>query len=152
VGQSDERLLVLHTGARAAFGGYRAQRALAAHALAQDGSQLPLDRLTPPLLALAGIARPEAFFSSLRAMGLVLEQTLPLSDHFDFSRLDTMLLRDYQVLCTEKDAQKLWKVWPQALAVPLIQTLEPAFLQALDGMLDGVLAAKLSSVHGHQTA
>ena len=152
VGQSDARLLVLHTGALAAFGGYRAQRALAAHALAQDGSQLPLDQLTPPLLALAGIARPEAFFSSLRAMDLVLEQTLALSDHFDFSRLDTTLLKGHQVLCTEKDAQKLWKVWPQALAVPLIQSLEPAFLQALDGMLDGILAAKLSSGHGHQTA
>jgi tetraacyldisaccharide 4'-kinase len=88
----------------------------------------------------------------LRGLGLVLQRTLPLPDHFDFSRLDTTQLQGYQVLCTEKDAAKLWKVWPQALAVPLLQTLEPAFLQALDQMLDGVLAAKLSSSDGHQTA
>jgi hypothetical protein len=38
------------------------------------------------------------------------------------------------------------------LAVPLVQTLEPAFLTALDTLLDQTLAAKLSSSHGHQTA
>jgi tetraacyldisaccharide 4'-kinase len=152
VGQREDRLLVLHTGAQAAFSGFRAQRTLAAFATAQNGQQVPLKSLSPPLLALAGIARPEAFFSSLRGMGLALDKTLPLPDHFDFSRLDTASLSGYQVLCTEKDAVKLWKVWPKALAVPLIQTLEPAFLQALDAMLDAVLAAKLSSGHGHQTA
>jgi tetraacyldisaccharide 4'-kinase len=55
-------------------------------------------------------------------------------------------------LCTEKDAVKLWHYLPTALAVPLIQTLEPAFLAALDSLLDATLAAKLSSGHGHQTA
>jgi tetraacyldisaccharide 4'-kinase len=111
-----------------------------------------LNQITRPLLALAGIARPETFFTSLRALGLVLDKTLALPDHFDFSQLDVATLRGYQVLCTEKDAVKLWKYWPQAMAVPLVQTLEPAFLQALDSMLDSVLAAKLSSPHGHQTA
>jgi tetraacyldisaccharide 4'-kinase len=152
VGQRDDRLLVLHTGTHAAFAGFRAQRALAHHALAQNGRLVKLDTLQGPLLALAGIARPEAFFSFLRTMGLVLDKTMALPDHFDFSRLDVAPLRGHQVLCTEKDAVKLWKVWPEALAVPLILTLEPAFLQALDDMLDSVLAAKLSSTHGHQTA
>jgi tetraacyldisaccharide 4'-kinase len=152
VGQRDERLLVLHTGATAAFAGFRAQRHLDGHGLSHDAQHLPLRALQQPLLALAGIARPETFFAALRGLGLVLQRTLPLPDHFDFSRLDTTQLQGYQVLCTEKDAAKLWKVWPQALAVPLLQTLEPAFLQALDQMLDGVLAAKLSSSDGHQTA
>lgn len=176
IGQNAARLLVLHTGDTAAFAGFRAQRGLADHALAQDGRhialhslqrppqahsqeplpvppQVPLQApLQAPLLALAGIARPEVFFASLRAQGLVLAQTLALPDHFVFAKLDTTPFVGHQLLCTEKDAVKLWKVWPQALAVPLIQTLEPAFLQALDGMLQQVLAAKLSSRHGHQTA
>jgi tetraacyldisaccharide 4'-kinase len=152
VGQRDDRLLVLHTGGTAAFAGFRAQRALAEQALASDGQGIALDTLQPPLLALAGIARPENFFSALRALGLHLDKALALPDHFDFSTLDTAQLRGHQVLCTEKDAVKLWKVWPKALAVPLVQTLEPAFLDALDHMLGAVLAAKLSSPHGHQTA
>jgi tetraacyldisaccharide 4'-kinase len=151
-GQRDDRLLVLHTGATAAFSGFRAQRSLADCAQKMDGTRVALNRIAHPLLALAGIARPETFFSSLSAMGLVLEKTLPLPDHFDFSQLDTAALHGYQVVCTEKDAVKLWNYWPQAVAVLLVQTLEPAFLQALDGMVDGILAAKLSSAYGHQTA
>lgn len=151
-GQDDKRLLVLHTGHHKAFVGFTAYRALAKHARARDGQPIALNALQQPVLALAGIAKPDEFFSSLRALGVELQATLPLPDHFDFSQLDTERLQGHQVLCTEKDAVKLWKVWPEALAVPLLQTLEPAFLAALDTMLDGVLRAKLSSPHGHQTA
>jgi tetraacyldisaccharide 4'-kinase len=152
IGQSDARLLVLHTGAQAAFAGFRAQRSLSSQAAAQDAKPLALSALQPPLLALAGIARPEVFFASLRAMGLVLDKTLALPDHFDFAQLDSAALCGYRILCTEKDAVKLWRYLPEALAVPLIQTLEPNFLAALDRLLDAALAAKLSSGHGHQTA
>jgi tetraacyldisaccharide 4'-kinase len=152
VGQRDNRLLVLHTGAKPAFGGFFAQRSLETQALAHDGQRANLGDLKPPLLALAGIAKPEDFFDSLRSLGLALDKTMALSDHFDFAQLDTRQLKGYQVLCTEKDAVKLWKFWPQALSVPLVQTLEPAFLTALDDLLDQTLAAKLSSAHGHQTA
>jgi tetraacyldisaccharide 4'-kinase len=151
-GQSDAHLLVLHTGAQAAFAGFRAQRTLASQAVACDAKRTDLRALQAPLLALAGIARPEIFFASLRSMGLVLEKTLALPDHCDFAQLDAAALQGYQVLCTEKDAVKLWRYLPTALAVPLIQTLEPAFLAALDSLLDATLAAKLSSGHGHQTA
>jgi len=156
-GQADDRLLVLHTGSAPVFAGFRAQRSLSGNALRADGQRVSLHSLqrlpmSMPLLALAGIARPEPFFASLRAMGLTLSKTLALPDHFDFSALDTAALQGYQVLCTEKDAVKLWRYLPEALAVPLIQTLEPAFLAALDARLDAVLAAKLSSSHGHQTA
>jgi tetraacyldisaccharide 4'-kinase len=152
VGQRDDRLLVLHTGTKPAFGGFHARRSLATQALAHDGQRVNLTQLKPPLLALAGIAKPQDFFESLRSLGLTLDKTMALSDHFDFAQLDTRRLKGYQVLCTEKDAVKLWKFWPQALSVPLMQTLEPAFLTALDGLLDQTLAAKLSSEHGHQTA
>jgi tetraacyldisaccharide 4'-kinase len=104
------------------------------------------------LLALAGIARPNAFFTALADQGVQLDQTLALPDHVDFQGFDFSQLQGYTVLCTEKDAVKLWKHFPQALAVPLIQTPEPAFFEALDAHLDRTLKSKLSSPHGHQTA
>lgn len=151
-GQRADRLLVLHTGAKPALGGYRAWRSLSAQALAHDGTRTALRELKPPLLALAGIAKPSEFFDSLVGHGLMLAKTMSLPDHFDFSQLEAASVQGYQVLCTEKDAVKLWKHCPQALAVPLIQSLEPTFLAALDTMLDDSLAGKLSSRHGHQTA
>jgi tetraacyldisaccharide 4'-kinase len=44
------------------------------------------------------------------------------------------------VLCTEKDAVKLWKREPDALAVPLEFEPEPAFWQALEMRLAQLLA------------
>ena len=152
VGQNDARLLVLHTGSHKRLPGYSADRTLDSHAVDRHGEKVALNALKRPLLALAGIARPEAFFSSLLAMGVALDKTLPLPDHFDFRSLDRSVLKSYQVLCTEKDAVKLWKFWPDALAVPLVQTLEPAFLAALDTLVEDVRLTKLSSTHGHQTA
>jgi tetraacyldisaccharide 4'-kinase len=34
----------------------------------------------------------------------------------------------YRLICTEKDAVKLWKQHPDALAVPLQPDMDPAFL------------------------
>ena len=151
-GQQAGRLLVLHTGSKPAFSGWQAPRKLADHAVAVDGSKFALKDLQSPLLALAGIARPDAFFSALRSQGVPLDKTLALPDHTAFQGFDFAPLQGYQVLCTEKDAVKLWKHWPQALAVPLIQTPEPSFFAALDTHLDSTLKSKLSSRHGHQTA
>ena len=52
-----------------------------------------------------------------------------------------------ELVCTEKDAVKLWALRPDAWAVPLELEIEPAFWPALDRLLD----AKLSSRHGSQT-
>lgn len=150
-GQDSQRLLVLNTSGRHAVPGFVAQRSLSMQARTHSGQTVPLANLQSPLLALAGIAKPAAFFTALQGAGVVLDRTLPLPDHCDFATLDTGLLNGYTVLCTEKDAVKLWRVWPQALAVPLEQVAEPAFLHALDRQLDGVLQAKLSFPHGHQT-
>jgi tetraacyldisaccharide 4'-kinase len=43
--------------------------------------------------------------------------------------------KGYTVVCTEKDAVKLWPLLPKAWAVPLQFTPEPAFFKALDGLL-----------------
>ena len=137
--------LVLHTGANPAFGGYRAQRALADHALRSDGSRVPLAELADqPVIALAAIARPEAFFDMLRARGVSPERCIALPDHYDFDSWQRPSGAGYRLVCTEKDAVKLWRIAPDALAVPLVFTPEPAFFAALD--------AKLSSADGHQAA
>lgn len=138
--------LVLHSGSRPAFdGGYTATRALAPEAVAADGTRVPLDALRGrPLTALAAIARPEAFFEMLRARGLTLAETIALPDHHDFAQWEPPAAGDRPLLCTEKDAVKLWRRMPGALAVPLDFAPSAAFFAALD--------AKLSSLDGHQAA
>jgi tetraacyldisaccharide 4'-kinase len=148
--------LLLHTGTNPAFAdGFRASRALGPHALQSDGTSIALTALASavgaPLLALAAIAQPEAFFAMLRAQGLQLSKTLALPDHYDFDSWSRPSDKTYTLICTEKDAVKLWPDHPDALAVPLMFTPEPAFMQALDKLLDA-LHQKLSLPHGHTTS
>jgi tetraacyldisaccharide 4'-kinase len=133
--------LLLHTGQQPAFAGFRAKRSLASQALRADGSQVVLADLMSgkPLLALAAIAQPEAFFAMLRAQGLPLADTVALPDHHDFSQWAGNADGAYTVLCTEKDAVKLWAKEPAALAVPLNFEPEPAFWSAFDQRLQQLL-------------
>jgi tetraacyldisaccharide 4'-kinase len=143
--------LVLHTGAHPAFAGFTAQRALAPYARRADGSQLALSDLsnagavkqagTKPLLAVAAIAKPEDFFAMLRAQGLNLVHTIALPDHYDFDSWSRNEYGGYTLICTEKDAVKLWRRQPQALAVPLVFTPEPDFMTQLDTLLSAKLAS-----------
>ena len=144
--------LVLHTGARPAFDGFRSTRRLADHALRADGSRIALESLVgQPLLALAGIAKPEAFFAMLRARGLVLSETRALPDHYNFDSYPRKQDKGYTVICTEKDAVKLFSRQVDALAVPLEFSPEAPFFTALDALLAPLLSP-LPSSHGHQTA
>lgn len=124
--------LVLHTGVNGLKGGFQAHRQLASYGVDAQGQQVALTRLASQNVdAVAGLARPEAFFDMLRDAGLSLHQTIPLPDHFDFAHWPkTPWPRT--LLCTEKDAVKLWQHHARALAVPLLLTPEPAFWQALD--------------------
>jgi len=134
--------LLLHTGQQPAFtGGFRASRQLANHALRADGSRVALAELVAgkPLLAVAAIATPEAFFAMLRERGLPLAKTIALPDHADFSQWAGNADGACTVLCTEKDAVKLWAMEPDALAVPLEFEPEPAFWQALATRLEQLL-------------
>lgn len=147
--------LVLHSGARPALSGYRSQRTLADHALRADGSRVELATLADsgqPLLALAAIAQPQAFFAMLQAAGLSLAQTLALPDHYDFDSWQRPSDKGYALICTEKDAIKLWHQHPDALAVPLDFAPEPAFFALLDRLLEDAQHARLSSRHGHTTS
>ena len=155
VGQHPARLLTLHTGSDPAFAGYTAHRSLAPCAVRRDGATVPLSAFSAPdarpLAAIAAIAQPESFFSMLRARGLPLDQTIALPDHYHFNSMPSIVGEGYDIICTEKDAAKLWSIAPRAWAIPLVFQPEVAFFTALDAAVAERLSAKLSSAHGHQT-
>jgi tetraacyldisaccharide 4'-kinase len=137
---------------------FAALKQLAAHATALDGSAVPLHALPRQgLTALAGIAKPLAFFDMLSAAGVSISHRLPLADHQDFddwiNSKEFSTIKRHGIVCTEKDAIKLFPLLRSASnpnvpmlawSVPLVFTPEPAFFDTLD--------EKLSSAHGHQTA
>ena len=139
---------VLHAGKPPAgpAPGFALQRRLAPHALRADGRQVPLASLCDqPVYAVAAVARPEEFFAMLRAQGLQLAGAEALPDHYDFNSWKPNLCKGSTLICTEKDAVKLWPLQPDALAVPLELEIDPAFLAALDARLALRRAAPLSS-------
>jgi tetraacyldisaccharide 4'-kinase len=130
----------------AAIDGFTMTRQLAGFAQRADGARIDLANLRDrPFHAVAGIAKPEAFFAMLREQGLQLAHTTALPDHHDFT---ADIAPGDEVICTSKDAVKLWRVRPDAWAAPLSIDIEPAFWTRFDSLLD----AKLSSRHGSQTS
>ncbi|MBS0610934.1 MAG: tetraacyldisaccharide 4'-kinase [Proteobacteria bacterium] len=130
--------LVLHAGPPP--GGPAPQfaltRTLAPYAVDASGRRVPLDELrSQPLHALAAIARPQDFFAMLRALGLMPATEEALPDHYDFSSWKRPSNMRLMLVCTEKDAVKLWPTHPDALAVPLQLAIAPAFFAALDARL-----------------
>jgi tetraacyldisaccharide 4'-kinase len=119
------------------------RRTLAGNAVRGDGTRCSLADLRGQAVhAVAGIARPVAFFDMLRGAGVQIGKSTALPDHDDFSHV---AFDPADVLvCTEKDAVKLWRVRPDAWAVPLEVMIDESFWRAFD--------AKLSSWHGPQTA
>jgi tetraacyldisaccharide 4'-kinase len=104
-----------------------------------------------PVVAAAGLARPERFFAMLRAHGLDIT-ALPLPDHFDFASLPWPA-DAADVIVTEKDAVKLpperagtARVWVAALDLQP----EPAFETRLLRLLDGPFEA--ATAHGNPIA
>ena len=144
--------LVAHTGGGSPPDGFRITRQLASHAFNGHGETRALtDWRTQPVAAIAGIAHPARFFFLLQQQGVNVVTTLPLPDHADREQL-VRALSDvppgHAVLCTEKDAVKLWPSHPEVWAVALHTELPPDLL----ARIDEVLAAKLSLPHGQQTA
>ena len=131
--------VVLHDGAApkgSSAPHFALQRQLADCAVRADGSRVPLASLrATPLLAVAAIARPQDFFAMLQAQGLTLAETIALPDHFDFDSWQRPSHMPYRLICTEKDALKLWHQHPDAVAVPLHTELPAAFFDALDACL-----------------
>lgn len=148
--------LVVADGCQPDPSAWPVHRTLADHALRADGQRSPLHALgkTPdaPLWALAGIARPEAFFTMLRDAGLALARTSALPDHAALEGSDWHRADGHTLVCTEKDAMKLWSHRPDAWAVPLILELPQGFWDQLDRLLEQRRNAKLSSRHGYTSA
>ena len=138
------------TGTAAAF---EVTRALASYAVDASGERLPLDALRgQPLHALAAIAEPEAFFAMLRALGLTLASAQALPDHYDFDGWQRPPHKGERLICTEKDAVKLWPTHPDALAVPLQVDVAPAFFAWLDARLAPLSSGHAGVAHGSETA
>ncbi len=144
--------LVVKTTGETGLNEFAVHRRLADFAVQADGTQRTLNTWRhTPVQAFAGIAKPEVFFAMLRAQGLALVCTQALPDHADLQDLHIDASQG-DVMCTEKDAVKLWAQHPQAWAVPLQTTLPNELLDAIDQHLAAAQHAKLSSPYGHQTA
>ena len=136
----------IHTGQIAFEDSLAAHRQLAGFAVNGRGEKRDLRLWAGQAVdALAAIAQPQAFFTSLQSAGLTLSKTQAFPDHDPMADWQPSNGRD--VLCTEKDAVKLWPRYPQVWAVPLLCELPEVFWDALMPHLQ-----RLSLGHGHQTA
>lgn len=141
--------LVLRTADAQGLPGFVVRRRLSTTAWRADGERVDLASFVGhDCDALAGIARPQAFFDMLTAAGLRLDRTWALDDHHDFAAEGPWLHGERPLLCTQKDAVKLWRRNPRAWAVPLEVEIDDRFWTQLDSLL----RPKLSSAHGPQTA
>lgn len=141
-GQDPAHSLFLHTEAnRLSDATHLATRRLADYAVNAHGEQRPLNQLQDgkPLIAMAGIARPERFFLMLQDTGLQPSQTITLPDHFAYSPSMLAQFAHTTILCTEKDATKLWQWRPDAWAIPLELSIPQAWWDRLDSLLHAQL-------------
>lgn len=130
--------MVLHAGARPAGSApaFALQRRLATHAHNAHGERIALTALRGrPLHALAAVARPADFFAMLQTRGLTLAMTEALPDHYNFESWSGMDSNAEALICTEKDAVKLWALRPDAWAVPLEISIAEGFFPALEQAL-----------------
>ncbi|MET0312712.1 MAG: tetraacyldisaccharide 4'-kinase [Burkholderiaceae bacterium] len=141
-------IVVAPTASEGVFG---APRRLAPEAVRADGSRVPLASLAQrPFHAVAAIAKPEAFFSMLRAAGVPPASVEARPDHDAFDGWQPPP-GGVPVVCTEKDAVKLWRLHPGALAVPLVAEPGADFFARLDSLLARAGGPRLSSPDGHKT-
>ncbi|HEU0071511.1 MAG TPA: tetraacyldisaccharide 4'-kinase [Alphaproteobacteria bacterium] len=96
-----------------------------------------------PLIAFAGIGRPEKFFESLRALGCDVRAARSFADHHPYQPKDAEALAKLAadhgaaLVTTAKDAVR----WPAGFGAPL--TLDVEIAWADEAALDLLLAAKL---------
>lgn len=124
--------LLLHTSQRSLEIGYASTRRLSDKALSSSGRTTSLhDLQSTPIEVVTGIAKPDAFFNMLVECGLHIRTKTALPDHDNFENW-TPRHPSLALLCTEKDAVKIWPKHGHALAVPLIFEPETAFWDAFD--------------------
>lgn len=129
---------VLHAGAApsGAAPAFAMERRLGDVAHNAQGARMALEDLRSQAVeAVAAVARPENFFAMLAARGLPLRHVQALPDHYNFESFARLGQSDEPLVCTEKDAAKLWRSHPQAWAVPLQLSLPSRFWALLDERL-----------------
>jgi tetraacyldisaccharide 4'-kinase len=119
---------------------FSVQRRLSEVACQANGTQRALQHWQQhPAQALAGIAKPQVFFDMLQAQGVQLANTIALPDHASADQLNAALAHTQHnptdLLCTEKDAVKLWPMLPEVWAVPLVVELPQGLLDELKKVL-----------------
>jgi tetraacyldisaccharide 4'-kinase len=139
---------VLHRGGFET--GFATERRLADYGVQADGSHIPLTELADKaLFAVAGIAQPEAFFNMLQERGIELQETIVLPDHYDFDSWPRKFHAGQWLICTEKDAVKLWKTpltqTCHIVAVPLQISLPKEFSTALLEKLSSIKATPITA-------
>jgi tetraacyldisaccharide 4'-kinase len=79
-----------------------------------------------PIIALSGVANPEGFYDTLRALGYTIARTVAFGDHHAFTKQDLEPFSGMPLVCTEKDSVKIvsfatardpWYTLPVAAAV-----------------------------------
>jgi tetraacyldisaccharide 4'-kinase len=118
-------------------------RQLGDYAVNGKGEHAPLSSLTNKKIhALAAIAKPEVFFQMLRDKGLTLVDTQVFPDHALLAKCRIPMGDNDVLLCTAKDAVKLWEHHPQVLAVALSIELNSAFLKVFDASVKACIDAR----------
>ena len=140
--------LIVDSGTLVASRRFTVLRTLADQAARSNGEQVALatlgrhsDGAPASVWAVAGIARPEQFFSMLQTRGVMLTGTTALPDHCDIKRHDLVPADGHLLVCTEKDAAKVWALRPDALAVVLQLDIEAAFWSAFEEKLAAATSA-----------
>ena len=140
--------LIVDAGTLVAPRRFTVLRTLADQATKSNGEQVALaalgrhaDGAPATVWAVAGIARPEQFFAMLRTRGVMLAGSTALADHGDIQGHDLVPADGHLLVCTEKDADKVWALRPDALAVVLQLDIEAAFWSAFEEKLAAATSA-----------
>lgn len=127
--------LLLHTQIKTLSDGYESSRQLGPWAITRTNQKISLSELKlKPIEVVSGIAKPQAFVDMLVNLGFQIQHRSDLPDHDDFSKWHARR-PELPLLCTEKDAVKLWQSHPHALAVPLLFEPENAFWEKFDALV-----------------
>jgi tetraacyldisaccharide 4'-kinase len=128
--------LLLHTQHRTLAEGFDSTRQLSAQAINGLGQSIELTALqNQSVEVVCGIAKPQAFAHMLNERSIHIAQLHALPDHANFSNWHASHPH-LKLLCTEKDAIKIWATHPEAFAVPLLFEPELSFWLAFDALVN----------------
>ncbi len=103
----------------------------------KDGEPVPLESIRGrAIIAFAGIAKPERFFSTLESLGLRPVKCIRFRDHHRFSRRDIARMGGEVRITTEKDAVRLENLGAGDFVWVRVSAKIPEF----DSLLDAIIS------------